>query len=260
MKDIIKRRCIWCSKNEDEASFVKIAHTIPQSLGGKNICDNVCDDCNAFFGNYYKGCPSVETVIKETFNISRARFLSTQSGIGKNKPMVRFSSIYFKVDFSKHKIDVKSSYIYQKGFQANIGRQLKKGLYKIFLEEMERQNGDGHNSSYDFIREFARYDLGDYPILYFERMQGCILMSTNWFIEPQLILDNDQKFKYLVNEPGFFEFEFMGHVFSIATSRNWHLTIDNYIKKTLQAKKQFFKGFKFVENFNDVDLTLSVLN
>jgi hypothetical protein len=33
---------------------------------------NVCDGCKSFFGHHYDVLPSVETVLKEAFNISRA--------------------------------------------------------------------------------------------------------------------------------------------------------------------------------------------
>lgn len=254
------KHCIWCRKTEQETTFNKIAHTIPKSLGGQDICINVCDICNAFFGNHYQGDPSVETVIKETFNISRVRFLDNENHIGKNKPLTKVSSIYFNVDLKKHKIDLKTSYKLQKGFQETIGRQIKKGLYKIFLEEVERQKGDGHNPQYDFIREFARYNLGDYPVFYFERLHGIILMAKSWAIRPEFFLDENQQAQYLIREPSFFEFEFLGHVFGIATSRHWELAFDNYIKKTIEAKKNIFSRWRLVKSFNDIDLTLAILD
>ena len=253
------KHCIWCRKTEQETSFNKVAHTIPQTLGGKNICKNVCDICNGFFGQHYQGFPSVETVIKETFNITRIRLLDKEN-FGKNKAVAKFSSQYFKVDLKKHKLDLKPAYRLQKGFQEKIGRQIKKGLYKIFLEEIERQKYDGHNSQYDFIREFCRYDIGDYPVFYYERLHGIILIAKSWIISPQFFLDPDQQFKYLVREPNFFEFEFLGHVFGIATSRSWELAIDNYIRSTTEAKKQLFSKWRLVNNFNDIDLALSILD
>ncbi len=253
-------RPYWCGKTEEESSFKKLAHTIPQTLGGQDICINVCDTCNHHFGIHFQGSPSIETIIKETFNISRVRLLDTEKHIGKNKAITKFSSIYFKVDLKKHKIELKQSYRIQKGFQEKIGRQIKKGLYKIFLEEIERQKSDGHNPQYDFIREFSRYDLGDYPVFYFERLHGIIAMAKSWAVRPEFFLDPDQQFKYLVREPSFFEFEFLGHVFGIATSRHWELAIDNYINKTTEAKKQFFRSCRLVSKFNDIDLSLSILD
>jgi HNH endonuclease len=254
------RHCIWCRNTEEETKFNNLAHTIPKSLGGQDICENVCDACNSFFGNHYQGYPSVETIIKETFNISRIRFLDRAKDIGKNKSLTKFSSIYFNVDIKKNKIELKSSYKYQKGFQEKVGRQIKKGLYKIFLEEIERQTKDGHNPKYDFIREFARYNLGDYPVYYFDRKFGAIIMVKSWVLRPEFFIQENQQSKYLVREPSFFEFEFLGHVFGIATSRHWELAYNNYIKKTSEAKKEIFKGMRQVNFFNDIDLSLSILN
>lgn len=254
------KKCIWCSKTEENTKFEKLAHTIPQSLGGKRICLNVCDDCNLYFGSYNNQLPPIETVIKETFNISRARFLQTQNEVGKNKAMPKFSSIYFNVDVKKNKFSLKNGYKFNSHFQKGISRQLKKGLYKVFLEETERQYQDGHNEKYDFIREYSRYDIGDYPVFYFERTNGIILMSTDWIKTPELFLETDFKMKYLIDEPYFSEFELLGHVFGIATSRHWEIGFENYIKKTREAKKELFKNIKSVQKFSDIDLTLSIMN
>jgi HNH endonuclease len=45
------KKCIWCCRTEETATFITKAHTIPQSIGGKFICENVCDKCNDFFGD-----------------------------------------------------------------------------------------------------------------------------------------------------------------------------------------------------------------
>ena len=64
--------CIWCSKSEDIVNFNKIAHTIPQSLGGNHICKNVCDSCNEYFGNKEFGKPAIEITLKEVFSSTAA--------------------------------------------------------------------------------------------------------------------------------------------------------------------------------------------
>lgn len=183
------KKCIWCSKTEQNVEFKKLAHTIPQSLGGKNICENVCDECNLYFGIHSDKSPPIETVIKETLNVSRGRLLKSDNQIGKNKSMPKFSSIYFNVDFTKNTFKLKASYKYDSLFQQKISRQFKKGLYKIFLEEVERQKKDGHNIKYDFIREFSRYNRGDYPVFYFQRNHGIIMMAKDWSKNPELFLD-----------------------------------------------------------------------
>jgi hypothetical protein len=174
--------------------------------------------------------------------------------------MPQFKSQYFDFDHRKKKLTIKSKYRYNKHFQENLSRQFRKGLYKIFLEETERQRQDGHDDKYDFIREFCRYDLGDYPVFYFERNHGIILLVKSWAKTPELFMDEETQFKYLVREPSFFEFELLGHVFGIATSRNWNLVIDNYLKKTAEAKKEIFKNVVLVKNFSDVDFALSILD
>lgn len=254
------RHCIWCNKTEESVPFKRKAHVLPQTLGATAICDNVCDICNLYFGSAEQGRPSVETVLKETFNISRGVFLRTSNDIGKNKPMAKFSSIYFDVDFKKNTFNLKPTYKRHKYFQEKICRQLKRGLYKVFLEETERVNGDGHDDKYNFIREFARYDLGDFPLFYFERSNGIFALSTNFIKTPDHFLRKEFRYKYLVDEPSFYEFDLLGHTFGIATSRTWEIMVDNYIKKSLEAKKELFKTCKVVTNFHDIDLALSILS
>jgi hypothetical protein len=259
---IIMKKCIWCSRSEVKTSFNNLAHTVPKTLGGKNICKNVCDDCNSYFGCFHNTLPPIETVLKETFNISRARFLDAKNEIGKNKTLPRFSSIYFKVDFVKRKIELNNKYKFHSAFQEKICLQLKRGIYKMYLEELERQKGLAHDSKYDFIREFSRYNFNlveDYPLIYFRRRHPMILMTDEWTQSPEVIID-DNRFSYLINESSFFEFEFLGHVFGIATSKYWRLSFDNYIHNSMIAKNRFFKDYIFVEKFNDIDLTLSILN
>jgi hypothetical protein len=254
------KTCIWCNNEETETAFNKKAHTIPQALGGKNICENVCDRCNHYFGAATNRTPSIETVIKETFGITRARLLHSQNEIGKNKALSKFSSEYFKLDLKNPRLSLKQKYRLNKSFQEKIGRQMKRGLYKIYLEENERQFGTSLDPKYDFIREFSRYDIGDYPVFYFERLHGVILMSMELAKNPVLLLEEDLKMKYLISHNSFLEFEFLGHVFVLATSRHWDIAYDNYIKRTLEPKRKYFKYIRAVSRFNDIDLSLSILN
>ena len=48
-----------------------------------------------------------------------------------------------------------------------------------------------------------------------------IAMTKTWAIRPQLFLKSEEQFRYLVREPSFAEFEFLGHAFGLATSRHW---------------------------------------
>ena len=205
-KPMIKK-CIWCSKDELKTTFKNLAHTIPKSLGGKNICDNVCDACNSFFGNRTSTLPAVEMVFKETFAAARYRFLSLEDPSKSTKQQSRYKSVYF--DIKNNRFKLKSQYKFNHSFQTTVCRQLKKGIFKVYLEEIERQRGQGHDGQYNFIREFCKYDLGDYPVIYFERMHPIFPMTQSWVENPVFILDPEYKFKYLIEELGFFEFELL---------------------------------------------------
>jgi len=85
------KKCIWCSKTEEQSTFNKRAHTFPQSLGGKNICENVCDSCNEYFGNTQYNSPAVEVILKEILNISKFLILNQTGGIPKkNEAQIGF--------------------------------------------------------------------------------------------------------------------------------------------------------------------------
>lgn len=255
------KKCVWCSRTEEETEFQKKAHTVPQSLGGKQICLNVCDSCNHFFGSHYQGMPAVEVALKEAFNITRGRLLAALGEIGRNKTLSRPTSEYFNfTDFSKNKISIKPKYSLRKGFQQNLCRQFKKGIYKVFLEEIERQTGEGLNSKYDFIRHFVRRNIGDFPVVYFERTYGIIPILESWVKNPELVIDEDLQFKYLVREPGFFEFDLLGHVFGVATTMHWEIVFDAYIESSSKAKVGIFKSWKLIRSFNDIDLALRIIN
>ena len=253
------KTCIWCRQNDSTNSFKNKAHTIPKTLGGKYICKTVCDKCNSYFGNIQNRIPSIETVFKETFNISRLILLDSSNDVGKNKSLARFKSELFKVNLKLRKVRVKPKYSLRPNFQKNMARQLKRGIYKVYLEERERQIGDALDEKFDFIREFSRYNVGDFPLIYFKRKNGIMIMLDEWNKSPKLIFDKEYRMKYLINDNNFFEFELLGHVLGITTSRHFSLTIDIYLRETKKAKKEIFAEMFPIEKFNDFDLTLKIM-
>jgi len=239
-------------------AFCHEAHIVPQSLGGKLICTNVCDSCNASFGRKNSGRPAIEEVLKETFGITRMMFLLAQNLMGKNKPGKRFSSTYFKVDMEKRLISTKASWRLQPGFQRDLSTLFRRGIYKMFLEAVEADSGTARDAKYDFIREFARYGLGDYPVFYFLRRLGVVLILNDHIEHPELLLSK-YRMKYLLDNGSFLEFELLGHVFGIPTSRRSDLVAEQYFGQTHVMKKDLFCGVINVEFFNDVDLPLNML-
>jgi hypothetical protein len=253
------KTCIWCLKNSEETSFSKKAHSIPKSLGGVYICENVCDECNKYFGSPSNQMPAVEHVFKEVFNITRARFLmATNEFGGKNKTLPYLKSQYFNVNYEKNTIDLKFSFKIKNSFQTILCRQFKRGLYKVFLEELERQNQIGLDKRFNFIREFARYNLGDYPVLYFRRKVPLILIGENEAKNPVFRFDN--KMNYELKEYGFFEVEFLGHLFSFPLNTIWKFYIEQYFNKTVPLKMSYFEKPILINYLTDIDLTLNVMN
>ncbi|KUG13653.1 hypothetical protein CMU40_01250 [Elizabethkingia anophelis] len=176
------KKCIWCNRDNNHTSFKTIAHTFPQSLGGKNICINVCDKCNFAFGNKQSFQPSVDLAIKEIFNLSRF-LISDKKNISSYK---RFSSEYFKINLDQRKITLKMKYKLLAKFQENFARSFKRGIYKIFLEERERICGDSHSEEFNFIREFSRYNLNDIPLYYLKPQNAIIFIDQEQFDNPRL--------------------------------------------------------------------------
>lgn len=41
-------KCIWCGKEEPEATFYTEPHILPHSLGGLEIGFDICDECNHY--------------------------------------------------------------------------------------------------------------------------------------------------------------------------------------------------------------------
>lgn len=64
-------KCIWCGKEEPEATFYTEPHILPHSLGGLEIGFDICDECNHYFGTATKGKPSIDLVYKEIMNAYR---------------------------------------------------------------------------------------------------------------------------------------------------------------------------------------------
>lgn len=253
------KKCIWCSKYEGDIYFRNKAHIVPQSLGGNELCEFVCDSCNSYFGNPQKQTPSIETVIKETFGITRARFLSGSDNIGKNKALARYSSTYFNINWEKPEINIKPKYKLYNHFQESLGNLLRRGVYKMFLEKLATITDEVYNSQYDFIREYSRYNLISYPLIYFYRSFGIIMQADEFSERPSIILKEGSPMKYIIHHESFIEFEFLGHVIAIAIRKNWQSYFNDYILKSKIIKEKLFLGYSIVNQWNDIDITLSVI-
>lgn len=220
------KRCIWCSKDESQETFMKLAHTFPQSLGGKNICENVCDRCNKFFGDKESQFPSVEIALKEVLNLSKYLLLHKTN----EKLKVRFKSEYFDYRPNSHSLKLKMKYQLRRNFQLEFGRRFRRGVYKVFLEERERQKKDAHDDRFNFIRSFARYDFDDYPVYYLKPKFKALVFSLPDIKNPEIRFtehsDNiDKNYR-------FYSYAFLGHNLVIPT-------INQFLDERLRYYKDF---------------------
>lgn len=65
-----KRTCRFCGKSMPEVRFDKVAHAVPESIGGHRnlICYDECDNCNASFGE------GIERNLCEWFEFRRVKY------------------------------------------------------------------------------------------------------------------------------------------------------------------------------------------
>lgn len=249
--------CLWCQLNSATSAitFIKKAHTIPQALGGKFICADICDTCNHYFGSPGYQKVAIEVVLREAFELTRNMVFSNPER--KCNYYARFKSVFFKLNTTNKTFSFKQLYSIKPGFQAMIAEQFKRGLFKIFLEEYHRQVGEGMDERYNFIREYARYGLGDYPIFYLVPKLPVLFYSEDEFIAPRLNFSQPQL--HHIKDYEFYLFNLFGHGFLIPTHRNWHLNYPAYIRKAQNDLKDMYRGIKLIKEFKDVDFACNFL-
>ncbi len=252
----MKLKCLWCLNEEPKVTFEKRAHTIPKSLGGQNYNKNVCDECNSYFGNKQEVNYSIEEALKETFNITRRRLLMDKT---PKRQVGKFKSRFFDIKErnGKPRLVIKPSFRLNSTFQRELSYYFKRGLYKMYLEELNRQTNKGFEPKYDVIRNFARYGKGTATVLYFNRVIGIMLMFKREAETPILYFD---RMKYLYSNEQFVEIEFLGHVFGFPITLFSKSDFDNYIEKSLKEKQGHFTEAKIIDKLTDVDLALRIMN
>lgn len=246
-------------KTERETTFIKKAHTIPLSLGGQNYNKNVCDECNRYFGETTKiQGYSIEEALKETFCLSRHRFLNDRK---TKKKIGLFKSKFFDVKErnGKKKIIIKQSFKFQQGFQIELCRNFKRGLVKMLFEEYDRQTMHSLclDTKYDYIRNFSRFNQFDIPIVYFERIIGMFILFDREAEAPILKFG---RMNYLIENDRFVEIEFLGHIFGIPKTVFSIIEFNDYVNESIEVKKQFFKQAVLIKKITDIDFTLSVID
>jgi hypothetical protein len=247
----MKKECIWCRKTEPTVSFKRKAHIFPQSLGGIRTCENVCDACNLYFGSKQLGVTSVEIALKEPLNISRL-FLLSQT---KKKNLPRFKSEYFDYDLKNQLIKPKFKYRLISDFQSMFTKQFKRGIYKIFLEERSESIGDALDPQFDFIREYARFGIGDYPMFYCRPRIPAVFLSATDLSDPMIRFTPHSE--EVMKQYGFYSYYFITHTIAIPVIRNYELTISNYIRFILEDEDGIYNKMISLKYITDIDFIFS---
>ena len=140
-------------------------------------------------------------------------------------------------------------------FQLSFIRQFKRGIYKIFLEERSESVGDALNSQFDFIREFARRGIGNYPVFYCQPKIPAVAVSKEDTEDPVIRFtehsENDMK-KY-----GFYSYYFITHMLAFPVIRTHELTLANYINSLYIDGKPMYSKIVPLQYITDLDFTFS---
>ncbi len=248
-------RCIWCSRTKRSTSFNSKAHTFPRSLGGQNICDEVCDECNHHFGKPSLLEPSIEIVLKEVLNFSRYYLLQP---LGEYR-LPRYKSEYFSVDWKNNKMKLKPRYAEKHRFKNILGRQFRRGIYKVFLEERHRVRNEGHEPKYQFIREFSRYGFGDYPIYWLLPKFGIAAFSAVDCLHPELRFTEHSD--SLEKEFGVYSYQIMGHEFYIPVTKYFEALFYNKLTSDLRKRDDpFGNRLIAIDKIERIDFTFSYIH
>lgn len=247
----MQKTCIWCKEKEPDVKFLRPAHIFPQSLGGKRICKNVCDSCNSYFGCKQPNLPSVEMALKEPLNISRMFLLSQYEKTNK----LRFKSEYFDYDLQKQIIKPKFKYRLISDFQLMFTKQFKRGIYKIFLEERSESVGDALNSQFDFIREFARIGIGNYPVFYCRPNIPAIPVSKSDLESP--VIRFTEHSEEVMKTYGFYSYYFITHAIALPVISNYEIMKESYFKFLMAGDKPMYSEIREMKYIGDLDFLFS---
>ena len=256
MKDYIRfGKCIWCGKEKPEVTFNNRPHTITKQLGSNRIGVDICDLCNRYFGvrdSESKYQMPVELAFKEIFNVSR--FLSPDSSGRIQGNIARLKSIYFEYYRSQKIFRIKSNFKFQKDFLKNFTRQFKRGVYEAFLQEFHLSTGRALEDKFDGLRSFVRYDLGDVP-LNFADNNGIYLLPEN---RDDVFFGFNDKEISRIDDYGFYNLWFFGHVLYLEVSPKSNLSRDIYLKnvsRQIGVPGFIYSGIKEMKYITDLDFS-----
>ena len=249
-----KHICIWCGKTEAGVSFNNVAHVLPRALGGLEIVEDVCDECNHYFGTAPKGrygIPCMDHAFKEIFGAIRMFSKNLTSESYKD-----FSSSYFTYRHHNHLIKVKNNFN-----SKYVTHQFKRSLYEVFLQKYHLETGDGHNNMFQAVRNYARYDIGKLHVFY--GFNNIILSPGDDYMKHPY-LPMSEKLRDDITKYGMFDFWIMGHhfyleVIPILANVNMKLYLQEQANNTIIRIEQNEGIFEF-DDIMQIDFLMQRFN
>lgn len=195
-------------------------------------------------------------MLKEMLNISKFLLLNQSKTLPKNR---RFKSTFFNVNWNSMVVKMKPKYKLRQGFQKELGRRFRRGLFMAYLEERERIMGDALSKRFDWIREFARYNAGDYPLYFLVPKFPAVFFSDVDLLKPELrftrhSIRQEKKFKAHI-------IPIMGHNFVVPVAKNfdekYRLKFLKHLQKTDYPLGEVIRKVNYAE---DIDYVFSHLH
>ena len=267
------KTCIWCLKKEG-VTFEKVSHILPQNLGSKKICRDVCDTCNQYFGEKTgRFDPSIDIALKEMLVLSKYQkigsILSVQNEIGKENAKSIFgqsignnviqtlnrNTEFFKIEERNGKMGFNTTEIFKYHSEnPNIlTNRLKRGLFKVAFETAHNEEIfkeryiNFYNPFFHYIRDFVRWDKGNLKLFYLQRKVGAEIITIDIAANPRVML-------HMIKD-NYLKIEILGHVFAFSIGKSnltEHLFLQEYIKPKSLFHPIDLKSFLNMDIFNQI--------
>lgn len=255
MTYINKGHCIFCLRDKSQTKFTEKPHTMPKSLGSVSIGVDICNECNHYFGEpdlLTKPHLCIEVCVKEIFGLIKQLIITEK----EERKQERLKSIYFEYWKSKQKIVIKSTFRHDAVFLKTFTNQFKRGIYEMFLQEYHKETGNGLDSCFNEIREYARYNKGNIPLYYVQNSRGILFIDNN--ISSPKFHFSPAQFEDIDNY-GFYTLIILGQWFYLEVTPRAKLCRDIYLRN--EVKKVLGTGFVFnsiieISTITDIDFTL----
>ena len=242
--------CIWCKNTKPNVSFTRVPHIVPKALGSTEICFDVCNTCNSYFGDCTSQNKTIspDLAFKEVFN-------ACLHSLGERpKIEVPYSSALFHYSRKEDKLKLKRSFSL-----AHFTRQFKRSLFEVFLQKYHYTFPDENLDRFEAVRKFARYNI-DYLKVFFAHNIAILHFQDR---SHDIMVNMSKEEIDFMNDTGFFHLFFCGkHLFlqvlPITSQLNWNSNIQKMLKVGVYP---FSNECKLVELVNiwDFDMFYTVL-